>query len=491
MTDEVTGTTSDALSDPLNNHADGKTAGRKPLLVGLLLAVTMHAFAELAIVTALPIISRDLDGASLYGFAFSAYLLTSLISIVWSGNMTDARGPVLPFVAGLVVFSIGLIWAGLATSMWIFVLARGVQGLGGGAFSAVIYASINRGWEEHERAHVLALLSSAWVIPGLVAPAAAGAIAEFWSWRLVFIVLLPFVAVTLALSLKGLRALGAGEVHDTGADKTVDAFRIAVGISLFLVAITRSFDLWSVVLAILGIALASRPLVRVLPPGEGKSRRMLLAALGVKFLLMFGFYGADAFLPLGLIEIHGLTAFVAGIVLTVASVSWSAAAFLQSRLSTTVSPRALSVAGSLIVAISILCLILLLVDGVPYWWGFVFWTLSGFGIGVVYNTVATAAMAHTVKGKEGVTSIAIGLVEGISIALVAGMGGAILNGVERRGESLGLAIGIIWIICAVVVAAGGWVSYHYLEKKVRVVTGGDGPQSASTQISSATDLSQD
>lgn len=491
MSDEVTKTTGDTQSVQ-SDQGDAQTAGRRSLLVGLLLAVTLHAFAELAIVTVLPIISRDLDGAALYGIAFSSYLLTSLISIVWSGHMTDAKGPVIPFVAGLIVFSIGLIWAGLATNMWIFVLARGVQGLGGGAFSAVIYASINRGWQEHERAHVLALLSSAWVIPGLVAPAAAGAIAEFWSWRLVFILLLPFIAVTLALSLRGLRSLGAGEVHDTGADKTADAFRIAVGISLFLVAITKSFDLWSMVLAVLGVALAWRPLVRVLPPGEGKSRNVLLAALGVKFLLMFGFYGADAFLPLGLIEIHELTAFVAGIVLTVAAVSWSGAAFLQSRLSTSVSPRTLSVAGSLVVAVSILCLTVLLIDGVPYWWGFVIWTVSGFGIGIVYNTVATAAMAHTIKGKEGVTSVAIGLVEGISIALVAGMGGAILNGVERQGQSLGFGIGIIWVICAVVVAAGGWVSYHYLEKKVRPALSGDaGQETPQTSPTPVSDLSQD
>lgn len=447
---------------------EDKTSGRRPLLVGLLLAVTLHAFAELAIVTALPIISRDLDGAALYGVAFSAYLLTSIISIVWSGHVTDERGPVKPFVFGLIVFSAGLIWAGLASTMWMFVLARAVQGLGGGAFSAVIYASINRGWQDHERAHIMALLSSAWVIPGLVAPAAAGAIAEFWSWRLIFFILLPFVAVTLALSLKGLRALGPGEVHETGADKTVDAFRIAVGISIFLMAITRAFDPWSVVLAIVGVALAWRPLQRVLPPGEGLSRRILLTSLGVKFLLIFGFFGVDTFFPLALIEVHGLTAFVAGIVISVASLSWSGAAFVQSRLSVSVSPRDLCVSGMVFATIAIALLTLLLIDGVPYWWGFVFWAAAGAGIGIVYNTVATSAMAHTMKGKEGATSVAIGLTEGISISLVAGMGGAILNGVERQGETLALGIGITWVICAFVLAAGGLVSYRYMESTVRL-----------------------
>lgn len=447
--------------------------GRRALLVGLLLAVTLHAVAELAIVTALPIISRDLDGASLYGISFSAYLLTSLISIVWSGHMTDERGPVLPFVAGLAVFSVGLIWAAVAPTMWTFVFARGVQGLGGGAFSAVIMASVNRGWRDEERAHIMALLSSAWVIPGLVAPVAAGAIAEYWDWRLIFVFLLPFVAVTLALSLKGLKAMGPGEVHETATNKTIDAVRIAVGISMLIGAITRTFDLWSVLLVIAGPILVARPLKRVLPPGEGLSRRILLASLGIKFLLVFGFFGADTFLPLGLIEIHGLTAFVAGIVMTAAAVSWSAAAFAQARLARRVSPRRLAVSGMGLIALSVFSLMVLLIEGVPYWWSFIFWAAGGAGTGLVYNTLITSAMAHTMKGKEGATSIASGLAEGLGVSLAAGLGGAILNQVERQGDPLDLGIGIIWAMCALIIVAGAGVSFKYLERKVRVTVVND------------------
>lgn len=482
----------DGVSDSSEGH---QTGGRRALLVGLLMAVTLHAFAELAIVTALPIISRDLDGALLYGVAFSAYLLSSLVSIVWSGHMTDERGPVLPFVVGLAVFTVGLVWAGLAPTMWMFVVARAVQGLGGGAFSAVIFASVNRGWHDHERAHIMALLSSAWVIPGLVAPAAAGAIAEFWNWRWIFLILIPFVVLTLALSHKGLKALGPGEVHTTAGDKTIDAVRIALGLSMFLAAITRAFDMWSLMLLLAGVAVALGPLGRVLPPGEGRSRRILLASLGTKFLLVFGFFGADTFLPLGLIEIHGLTAFVAGIVMTTAAVSWSAAAFVQSRLSKRVPPRNLAVLGMLIIALSVFALMLILIDGVPYWWSFVLWAAAGAGTGIVYNTVATSAMAHTMKGKEGATSVASGLVEGISIALAAGLGGAILNQVERQDSSLGLGIGIIWFMCALVIIAGALVSYRYLEKKVRVVIL-DQDESlpevdSSAQVSSVTGFSHD
>ena len=158
-------------------------------MVGLLLAVTLHAIAELAIAVALPRISGELDGSSLYGAAISAYLLASIISLVWSGHIVDSRGPLFPFVTGLSVFALGNTLASLASNLEVLVFARFVQGLGGGAFSTVVYAAVNKTWNDLERPKILALLSAAWVLPGLVAPLAAGAIVQYWSWRWIFIVL--------------------------------------------------------------------------------------------------------------------------------------------------------------------------------------------------------------------------------------------------------------------------------------------------------------
>ena len=168
---------------------------RKRLLIGLILAVTLHAFDELAIATALPIIVDDLGGFSLYGVAFSAYMLTNIISIVWAGTEIDHVGPSRPFIVGLVLFTIGLVSATLAPSMEVFVASRAIQGFGGGIFGAIIFASVNRAYDESERPRAFAYLSAAWVIPALIAPAAAGAIAEFLDWRLIFISIVPFVFV--------------------------------------------------------------------------------------------------------------------------------------------------------------------------------------------------------------------------------------------------------------------------------------------------------
>jgi MFS family permease len=439
----------------------------KPLLIGLLLAVTLHATDELAIATVLPLISREFDGAGLYGIAFAAYLLTSLITIVWSGHVTDEKGPTTPFVVGLIIFAVGLAIAAVAPNMEIFVLSRAVQGVGAGAFSAVVYASINKTWSDEERNIILPLLSAAWVLPGLIAPAAAGAIAEFSSWRLIFVLLLPLTLLTGVLALKQLRSIKGGKAHDTGTSKSVDAVRIALGVTLLIWGISRPLDYVAIGMAVAGIAICAMPLRRVMPPGAGHQRQNLWAALAVKFLLVFAFFGADAFLPLGLIEIHHLTAFGAGVVLTLASLSWSAASFWQAKLAKDVSPQKLTTLGSVVVAVSIVFLLPLLIEGAPYWISYIAWTISGAGVGLVYTTLSSSAMAHTIKGKEGATSTAIGIAEALSIALVTGIGGAILNFAERRQMPLEYSLGAIWSLCIIAMFFGGFVSWKYLETVVR------------------------
>ena len=68
-------------------------------------------------------------------------------------------------MAGVLVFVAGLTIGGLAPSMLVLVLARGLQGLGAGAVPAVAYAAIGRSYQALQP-RVFAVLSTAWVVPG-------------------------------------------------------------------------------------------------------------------------------------------------------------------------------------------------------------------------------------------------------------------------------------------------------------------------------------
>src|SRR3989442_14415850 len=128
--------------------------------------------------------------------------------MVVGGERGDRFGPALPFAAGLMVFAAGLLISGLAPAMWVVVLGRALQGVGAGAIPAVAYASIGRTIPHALRPRVFALLSTAWVVPGLVGPAAAAGVASAFGWRAVFLGLLPFVAVASVAPYRALRRIG-------------------------------------------------------------------------------------------------------------------------------------------------------------------------------------------------------------------------------------------------------------------------------------------
>src|SRR5712691_5662612 len=171
-------------------------ADRRALTGGLVLTITFVASEALAVVTVMPVVARDLGGLRLYGWVFSAFMLGTVIGIVAAGREADRRGPVVPYVAGLLLFGAGLTVAGLAPSMPVLVVGRVLQGLGAGAMPAVAYVAIGRSLPERLRAQMMAVLSTAWVAPGLAGPALSAEIARLFGWRWVFLGLLPFVALT-------------------------------------------------------------------------------------------------------------------------------------------------------------------------------------------------------------------------------------------------------------------------------------------------------
>ena len=118
--------------------------------------------------------------------AFTATLAAGIVSIVWSGNLADRRGPRPPLLLGLVLFALGLVGAGLAPTMGVLVVARVVQGLGAGMTSTALYVLVTRIYPPRLHTAILAGFSAAWVVPSIAGPFVAGVIAQTIGWRWVF-----------------------------------------------------------------------------------------------------------------------------------------------------------------------------------------------------------------------------------------------------------------------------------------------------------------
>src|SRR5262245_14779738 len=181
---------------------------RRPLTVGLVLTITLVAAEALAVSTAMPIVAADLGGLELYGLVFSAFLVGVLVGIVVAGSLIDRRGIVTPFLLGLAFFAVGLALGGSAVSMPMLIGARVIQGIGGGAIPPIAYVAIGRALPGHLRPQMFAMLSTAWILPGIFGPAIAGVVAQELHWRLIFFGLLPVLVVSGSLAYRGLRRLG-------------------------------------------------------------------------------------------------------------------------------------------------------------------------------------------------------------------------------------------------------------------------------------------
>src|SRR6266545_2420456 len=323
------------------------------LTIGLVLTVVGAAFEALAVATTLPATVRDLGGLALYGWAFSAFMLTNLIGITVAGDEADRHGPARPYAVGVALFALGLLVAGLAPNMVVVILGRAVQGFGAGVISAVAYVAIGRGYAESERPRMLAVMSSAWVVPGLVGPALAGLVVDHAGWRWVFLGLVPLPIVAAALALPALRSLARSAEAPRDWSNMRAAVRLAAGAALGLAGLGVPSPLAAGALLVAGAALGLPALTRLLPAGTLRAAPGLPATIAASGLLNLAFFGADAFVPLALTAGRGQTATVAGLALTAATITWTTGSWVQAHLATRPIRRGVVIAGLALLAAGI------------------------------------------------------------------------------------------------------------------------------------------
>jgi MFS family permease len=429
---------------------------RRALTAGLVLTVTFVASEALAVVTVMPVVARDLGGLRLYGWVFSAFMLGSVVGIVVAGRLADRRGPAIPFVAGLVLFGSGLAVAGLAPSMEVLIAGRALQGLGAGAVPAVAYATIGRSLTGPLRARMMAVLSTAWVAPGMVGPAISAEVAHVFGWRWVFLGLLPVVAVAGSIAVPPLIRLGPPGAGQAAQHRLLDGIAVAAGAAMFLAGLTLVAGSGSVLagsgLIVAGVATGLPALRRLVPAGTLTARRGLPATILTRGLLTFAFFGADAYVTLSITVIRHRSPVVAGIAVTGATLAWTAGAWVQARLSETWDGRRLVRIGLLIILAGMAGMVVMLQPGVPVAVGLAAWTVAGGGMGLAYAPITLMMLREAPPGREGWASASLNLADVLGTAIGIGAGGAALAATAGRSVSAGVTIAFA-IAAAVAVAA--------------------------------------
>lgn len=454
-------------------HPERAQAAGTGLVVGLALAVTLIAFEATAVITVMPTITEEFHGDSLYGAAFASFMLANLVSIVVSAEQADRRGPAASFLLGVTGFSAGLVVAGLATSMPLLILGRVLQGAGAGGLAATAYVAIGRGFPAERQPRLFAVLSAGWVVPSLVAPAAAGFVNDQWGWRWVFLGLLPLVAVLVVLALPALVRLGPPALagRDAGGPPAAPrvsrvplALLLATGAGLAVAGLGTGSLLVAGPLVVAGLLVGVPALRRLLPPGTATAAHGAPAAVASRFLVNVAFFGADIFLPLAATRLHGASSTQAGLVIIGGALAWTAGAAVSARTSDRPAAHVVG-AGFALVAAGLGGVVPVVWGGFPLWAVFILWCAAGFGIGLVFNTTSVTALSWAPPGQEGLVSSNLQIADALGFAIASGVGGALVGLADRDLVELGPALAVVFGLAAAaalvgVVAARGVARRH-------------------------------
>jgi MFS family permease len=417
----------------------------------------MAAFEALAVATAMPVVEKDLGGLRLYGLVFSGFTVANLVGAAYAGLEADRRDPAMPFAAGLCLFGAGLVIGGVAPSMEVVVAARCVQGLGSGMIATLAYVGIGRGYDEALRPRMFAVLSSAWVVPGLVGPALAGAVADHISWRLVFLGILPLLPLAAVLTIGELRKLAPQNVAPPQGRRLEYSLVLAAGAVMALAGSTLDEPLLVAPLVAIGLIVAVIGLRVLLPKGTFVLERGLPAAVAVMGLICLAFFGAEAFLPLALNEVRGQSPTLAGLALTAATLTWTAGAWVQAQRATQWSRRGMVGAGFVLVALGVAIAGSTASEDVPVVMAAVGWAVGGLGMGIAYSNVSVTILAEAPPDQEGYASASLQLASVLGVAVGTGMSGAIVSAGDAGAWSTATSIALAFALMAAfaLIAAAG------------------------------------
>ncbi|CAL9296595.1 MFS transporter [Streptomyces erythrogriseus] len=462
----------------------------RALSIGVVSVVLLIAFEATAVGTAMPVAARELNGVPLYAFAFSGYFTTSLFGMVLSGQWSDRRGPLAPLTWGIASFAAGLLIGGTAGAMWLFILGRAVQGLGGGLVIVALYVVVGRAYPERLRPAIMAAFAAAWVVPSIVGPLASGAVTEHLGWRWVFLGIPVIVVLPVALALPQIRRLASGPVGDApgaagpaphpGAEAPASfdrrRIRLALAISFgagLLQYAAQDLRWLSLLPGALGVALLVPAVLGLLPRGTWRAARGLPSVVLLRGVAAGSFIAAESFVPLMLVTQRGLSPTLAGFSLAAGGGTWALGSWVQSRPRLEPHRERLMTVGMLLVAFAIAAAPSVLIHSVPAWTLAVAWGFGCFGMGLVISSTSVLLLHLSAPEEAGTNSAALQISDGLSNVLLLAIGGAafaalgggtVSHAATEATGSHPAAFAAVFLPMAAVALAGVWVAARVRER---------------------------
>jgi predicted MFS family arabinose efflux permease len=368
----------------------------------------------------------------------SAYLAASAVAVIVAGPVIDAIGVRRTFRITGAWFFLWSAAAAIAPTMPLLIVARAMQGVGGGLVMAVALAAVGLTYPSGLRPRAFAANSMVWGVMGFGGPALAGLLLAVGDWRLIFVVQLPITGLALVIGWNAL----------PGA--TADAVRTPfdpIGVGLLtvltlgsLVAVSEIGDRWDVfagglVAGVAAIAAYWAHARRAAAPVVARRHITRFPAVGihaVMALTLIAGLAIDNYLPIYVQVNRGYDESVAAFTLAFLAVGWTAGSIVYSRVFAGLVPAAVMRAGMTLVAIGCIAVAATVAWDAPLAVVFAGYTVVGLGIGTVSTPSLTWLQASSEPGEMGRATSAHQFLRQLAITYGVAAGGAVLLLVVAR-----------------------------------------------------------
>lgn len=167
--------------------------------LGIIISTFGIGIMQLILATAMPLIVTEIGGETLYGWVFSSYMLSSLLTIPIFSKLADLFGKKKFYLLGLSLFAIGTFYGALAPDMVNLIVARIIQGLGAGVMTPVSIALISELFPPERRGGMIGAFSFVQLIANLISPILGSLITKQLGWHWIFYITLAMVLIAIII----------------------------------------------------------------------------------------------------------------------------------------------------------------------------------------------------------------------------------------------------------------------------------------------------
>ena len=311
-------------------------------MAAVLMTILLAALDQTIVSVAVPTIARQLGGFEWMAWVISGYLIACTVVTPLYGRLSDLVGRRRVMTIAILIFLLASVGCALAQTLPQLVLARVLQGIGGGGLIATAQSVIADVVPLRERGRYQSYVSIVWAVASMLGPVVGGVLTEYLSWPWIFWINLPVGGVALVLVHRALKTLPKS--HGTaGRIDGLGALLLLSGLTAMLIPITRVgqgtpwSDAWNLagwaLAAVLGAVFVQqqRRHPNAIVPMALFANRAVVACCALLFICFFNFIAMSVLVPLRLQLSAGFSAADAALRLLPLTLAIPAAAFASGR----------------------------------------------------------------------------------------------------------------------------------------------------------------